>query len=564
MPLPKADLTHAQFSLLSLARMCWMHRVGILVGWSLFTALAVAIVYRLPAIYSADALVLIDAQKIPERLVPTTVSADAEDRLASISQEILSNTRLKKIIDDYDLYREERKTRPLDEIVQKMRGDIASHVKLERGWGNNKPDAFRVGYEGKDPAVVAQVANQLANLFIEENLRSREGQAEGTSEFISTQVVEAKKKLDALETTIREFKSAHNGELPEQQGALQGALNRLQMEQRSDSDAISRAEDSKATMEKTVHMAEETVAVLMRPPATRGAGAIASAMAPDGAPLPVAPRKQSEVLQEQLAGMLGHYGEEHPEMKRLRVEIAKARAAEAAAEKRPAAASSKSPGPVMAVAPDAAETSANPVEVGQARERVETLKSQIVLLDKEIASRTADQQRVLREIAEYQGKLNGVPLREQELTEIARDYEVTKVNYHSLLEKQISAEMSTDMERRQKSERFTIIDPAHVPERPSKPNRPFFITVGSLFGFVLVLTGAIGLEIRKDRLLGDWELPQGVPVLARVPRISMDEAGSAFWRWKTWGKPRRAVVASSALLVALAPVVAWLYLNHWF
>ena len=42
------------------------------------------------------------------RLVPTTVSADTEDRLATISQEILSNTRLKKIIDDYELHPRER------------------------------------------------------------------------------------------------------------------------------------------------------------------------------------------------------------------------------------------------------------------------------------------------------------------------------------------------------------------------------------------------------------------------------------------------------------------------
>ena len=128
---------------------------------------------------------------------------------------------------------------------------------------------------------------------------------------------------------------------------------------------------------------------------------------------------------------------------------------------------------------------------------------------------------------------------------------ITKVNYHSLLEKQISAEMSTDMERRQKSERFTLIDPAHIPERPSKPNRLFFITVGSLFGFVLAIAGALGVELRKDRLLGEWELPESLPVLARVPVISMTKGG--IWPWSA---TKRAAAISAAVLVSAAALAA--------
>ena len=506
-----------------------MHRWAIILGWAVLTAATVAFVYRLPAIYSAEALILIDAQKIPERFVPTTVSAETEDRLASISQEILSNTRLKKIIDDYDLYREERKSKPLDDVVQLMRKDISSHIKVERGWGNNKPDAFRVGYEGKDPALVAQVANQLANLFIEANLRAREGQAEGTSEFINMQVADAKKKLDALETAIREFKTRNNGQLPEQLPALQGYLNRLQMEQASNRDAIARAEDSKAALQRTMHLAEDTVNVLMHPQE--------APQQDDGTPAPAAivrpprPKKPSELLEEQLQTLRARYGPQHPEVKRLTGELARARQEEAQDSSEPAAVAAVPAAP-GAPARKRPMSTANAVDVGQARERVETLKSQIGVLDKEIAARQADQQRLAREIQENQQKLTEVPIREQELGQITRDYDVTKVNYHSLLEKQISAEMSTDMERRQKSERFTIIDPAHVPEQPTKPNRPFFVTVGSLFSLVLLLAGSLGLELRRDRLLGEWELPQNIAVLARVPVISMHERRRFWSGWK--------------------------------
>jgi polysaccharide biosynthesis transport protein len=567
MPPPKSENNYAQFSILSLARMCWMHRWAIALVWAAFTAATLVVVYRLPAIYAAEALVLIDAQKIPERFVPTTVSADTEDRLATISQEILSNTRLKKIIDDYDLYHEERKHMPLDEVVQKMRRDISSHLKVERGAANNKPDAFHVGYEGKDPAVVAQVANQLANLFVEENLRTREGQAEGTSEFITMQVADAKKKLDTLETAIREYKAHHNGELPEQQNALQGALNRLQMEQISNRDAIARDEESKASTERTLKMAEDTVTVLLRPPEARDNrdnNTLAAAEAA-GVRLPSSLRskKQSEILQGQLDELSARYGVQHPDVKRLRTEVARAQAAEARAE---AEEQAETPAPktnsaAVSPAPRKTPPTANPAEVGQARERVEALRSQIALFEKDIVSRQADQQRIARELGDYQGKLTNVPMREQELSQITRDYDITKLNYHSLLEKQISAEMSTDMERRQKSERFTIIDPAHVPERPSKPNRPFFITVGSLFGFVLVMVGALGVELRKDRLLGEWELPESMPVLARVPVISMAKSGA----WRKGGRGLRgASVVTAVVLAAISAAAARYYLGAGF
>jgi polysaccharide biosynthesis transport protein len=534
-----------------------MHRWSIALGWAAFTALTVAVVYRMPAIYAAEALILINAQKIPERLVPTTVSADTEDRLATISQEILSNTRLKKIIDDYALYPRERKRQPLDEVIQIMRRDISAHVRVERGWSGNKPNAFHVGYEGTDPAVVAQVANQVANLFIEENLRAREGQAEGTSEFITMQVADAKKRLDALETTIREYKSRHNGELPEQENALQGALNRLQMEQISNRDAQARAEESKATMERTLKIAEDTVAVLMKPPEARDPeDAAVIAQAGGAVDSPARPRKPSEILQEQLDKLTGRYGAQHPDVKQLKTELARARAAEAREPREDPPAAPAVAGAAPAPAPRKVAMP-NPVDVGQARERAEALKSQIGALDKEIAARKDDQKRIQRELADFQARLGNVPVREQELQQITRDYDVAKVNYHSLLEKQISAEMSTDMERRQKSERFTLIDPAHIPERPSKPNRPFFITVGSLFGFVLVVAGAMGMELRKDRLLGEWELPGSVSVLARVPVISASRGG--FW---PWSGPKRAAVISAGVAVLLAALAgARLYLG---
>lgn len=569
MPLPKAANTDPQLSLMSVARMCWIHRYGIAVAWLALTVATVAVVQRMPAVYTAESLILIDAQKIPERFVPSTVSAEAEDRLATISQQILSNTDLQRIVEEDDLYREQRARHPLDEVVQTMRADI--NVRLDRGMANTKPNAFRVSYSGTQPAVVAQVTNQLANLFIEENLRTRESQAEGTSEFVGTELAEAKKKLDSLETAIRGYKSLHNGELPEQRGALEGALERLRMEQVSAADAISRAEESKATLENTERMTQDTLDMLMRPPSTPApanapsTGASAAAAAP---PAPSGPKRQSEILQAQLEDMLGRYGEQHPDVKRLRAEIKLARAAEAreAAQaplpKGPARGAEKvtaSDTPAQALAK---AVTANPVDVGAARERMAALKSQLAVVENDIDRRKADQQRIAKEITEYQTKLTDVPMREQELDQITRDYDVTKLNYHSLLEKQLSAEMSTDMERRQKSERFTILDPAHAPQTPSKPNRMFYDATSSALILFLAITGAIGLEMRKGSLMGEWELPENIPVLARVPEIAISGGGvrlRAGWSAATW-----VIVASVALISLVGLAAARFYLGSGF
>jgi uncharacterized protein involved in exopolysaccharide biosynthesis len=257
--------------------------------------------------------------------------------------------------------------------------------------------------------------------------------------------------------------------------------------------------------------------------------------------------------------MLGRYGEQHPDVKRLRAEIKLAKAAEAreAAQaplpKDPARGAEKvtaSDTPAQALAK---AVTAYPVDVGAARERLAALKSQLAVVENDIDRRKADQQRIAKEITEYQTKLTDVPMREQELDQITRDYDVTKLNYHSLLEKQLSAEMSTDMERRQKSERFTILDPAHAPQTPSKPNRMFYDATSSALFLFLAITGAIGLEMRKGNLMGEWELPENIPVLARVPEIAISGGGvrlRAGWSAATW------VIVASVALISLAGLAA--------
>ncbi len=543
----KTSIIRAEFSPLSVARMLWKRKYSIVLIWVAVSAIGVYQVKKIPAVYSAEALVFIDSQKIPEKYVSSTVSTDVQGRFDSITQQILSRTRLTQIIRDFDLYHEQRKVRYPEEILDLMRNDI-SITPLR---GSRGPGAFQVAYQGRDPAVVAAVANRIANLYVEENLKTREVQAEGTSEFLDAQLKDAKKGLDEMEAAVSAFKARHNGELPQQEGAIASALSRLQVELQANRDELNRAQESKVLLENSLSMAQETLAVQQRALEAAAAASRASAAGPAAAPAgAAAPVRRSAELEAQLESLRLRYNDAHPEIRRMEAELRVAREEERreqAAARPQAQPAGESP---HVTAP--AEAPAVSVQLSQARERVATLRSQLTLNSQDIQNRKAEQRRILSQIEMYQERMGRLPLREQELARITRDYEISKANYRSLVDKKMSAEMASEMERRQKSERFTIGDPARVPDMPIRPNRKLYAAIVSMFGLLLGLIWGGANELRKDVLLGEWELPASVPILGRVPAMELGSDEGA-------GGKRRLLVVSSAALSVLGVLAAGIY-----
>ncbi len=527
-----------EFSPLSLLRMVWKHKLSIITIWVVLSLASLVVVFMLPAIYKAETLILVDSQKIPEKYVTSTVGTEVQDRLATISQQILSATRLQKVIQDFNLYEKERRKDAHEEIIEMMRKDI--NITIEKGWTRDRPGAFRISYQGPNPPVVAEVANRLATFYIDENLRARETQAEGTTEFIENQLQQAKKTLDELEAKVSQYKLQHNGELPQQENSLNGTLARLQLELQGNQDAINRAQQNKLSLEHALSMAEISEATLVR------ALEQAATTSTPGGPLMVAgapgapPRKKSEVLQAELASMRPRYSDDHPEIKRLRGEITRVQDLEAKEAKEAKEASEKPAPPAPPQKADAAKKNGNgaPAEPKRAvsalmrpevaqtlireQERVPGIKTQLALAERELQVRNEERQRILRNIDSYEGRLGRLPIREQEMAGVTRDYEMAKINYKSLLDKKISAEMATEMERRQKAERFTVLDAARVPEKPVSPNRPLLGGLACVVSLALGLAIAVGRELKRGAVLGDWELPDGTFILGRVPTIEIE------------------------------------------
>jgi uncharacterized protein involved in exopolysaccharide biosynthesis len=160
-------------------------------------------------------------------------------------------------------------------------------------------------------------------------------------------------------------------------------------------------------------------------------------------------------------------------------------------------------------------------ELLQVSERITTLRAQIAVANHQADSLEKERQQVTSAISDCQARINRLPLVEQEMAALKRNYEESANNYNSLLQKRLAAGMATDMERSQNSQRFTVIDPARVPEKPIKPKRLLLAAGGSFAGLIIGLLVGLAMEFRKQTFLGEWELPAGTVVLGRIPRIDM-------------------------------------------
>jgi uncharacterized protein involved in exopolysaccharide biosynthesis len=408
--------------------------------------------------------------------------------------------------------------RTREEVLEAMRHDIA--IGLERGWSANRPGAFRVSYRAFSPKIAAQVANRVGNFFITENLREREQEANGTSQFLESQLETAKTILQEQEAKLREFKVTYNGELPEQEVGMLAANGQNKAELLGIQDSIGRAQQNKLILASSLAMAEDSVSRLQDLARQRAARDSSSSVAGEaGQPAPQGPRADLERVRAKIGTFRLRYRDSHPEIQALLQEQA---ALEKAVNEEAAASAGNTPASnSKSLSTATAMVNSDPTLVTE-KEKVASLKSQIALTDREIADLEKRQERVLRDVGAVQSRMDKLPMREQQLASLTRDYEASKANYKSLLDKKLAAEMAANMERWQKAERFVMLDVARVTEKPASPNRPVFMTGGVLLSLAMAAGIAFLLESRRNVFLGEWELPAGTVVVGRVPKMLVE------------------------------------------
>jgi succinoglycan biosynthesis transport protein ExoP len=533
------------------------HRKWLVLGVTLMVSAGTAIFsHYLPNVYSSETLILVDPQKVPDAYVKSTVTGDVRNRLSTLSQQILSATRLQKIIEALNLYPEDRKKLAREDVITRMRSDISVQVVSDFG-ATQDLQAFRIGYSGKDARLVAQVTNELASLFIEENLKAREQQATGTTEFLGNQLQETRRDLEQQEAKLKDYRMRHIGEMPEQQSADLQILGQLQSQFQLEGDALNRGEQQKLALQSMMSLSAPVVD-LDDNLANRPKADVKSDLKGPEAPKQTSAAAILNNDKAKLAILLSHYTADHPDVKKLKKQIEQEEATEAT---RSAAAATALPPPI--VADDTTPQSPAPVivtkSVAQPINHVNpVIQSQLTTLDAEITRHKEEMQRLSKTVSSYQAKLSAIPLREQEITQLVRDYEISKAHYSQLLGQQLSAETATQLEIRQKGEKFEVLDPGQVAERPARPNRTMINSAGGAGGLILGILLAVGTELFGISIVSPDNVSAAVnvPVLEVIPLI--------LTRDDRRRRTKRLLVASvaSAVVTAIALGAVLFYRNQ--
>jgi succinoglycan biosynthesis transport protein ExoP len=444
-----------------------------------FFCCAVVIARRMPNIYRSQTVILVDAQQVPSSYVQSTVSTSLQDRLSTIQQQVMSPTRLANMIEKKGLFRELRSQVGDDALIAKIQKstsvDVAGHY-----------SSFRIAYQGDDPKEVAQLANELAETFITENTEARQQQFSGTAEFLDNQLQETKTQLEAKEQQLQAIKSNNANDLPEQKQFHLEALNNLRSQLAASEDRVRLAKQDKIMLESLMNTNAPTVEV-------DGGGA--------GSASPG--QKQIEKLESHLAELRAQYGPNFPDVRKAQADLDRLKKKEAAKR-----AQEPAQVPVEPVAP--AGNRRNPV-----------LESQIQKLDQDIQEQTKIQGPLQQQIDFHLSKLERVPIFEQQIAGLMRDYDSLRAHYQNLLDKKLSAQMASELESRQKGERFVILDRAPVPDEPSGPNRPLIAFGGLILGLIGGVGLAIAIEMMDLSVRSEHEASEllGIPVLAGIPQI---------------------------------------------
>lgn len=464
----------------------------ILAGTFIYAAFA-------PRLYKASTLVLVSPQKVPEAFVQSTITSGIEERLQSIAQEVMSRTRLEQVISEFRLYQKESKNLSKEQVVELMQKNILVELPTKR---KEEKSSFAISYIGKDPQVITAVANRLTSLFIEENLRLREQQAVGTTEFLSGELAASKVKLEELEAAVSQYKRSHMGELPEQLDSNLRIMEQLQNQYQRVGESLGAAQDRRlfiqkqlADLESPLTGADVVTTVKegrFRPGrvSSSATGAASSLGTEEGGTY----ESQKVALTNLLNDLRSKYTESHPDVVMTQKKLA---ALESRKEE----------------VKETYDVKKDP--------RYRELKNQLAMIDLDIKKLQGEQAGIGGQLNRYRGRIENIPSREQEMASLLREYQKMKESYETLFKKSQAAQQAENLEIRQKGEQFKIIDPARLPEKPFSPDIPKVL----LIGLALCLGCSFGMVIIREQMdttfhdAGDVEVTVGLRVIATIPRI---------------------------------------------
>lgn len=514
---PLGDMDLATFIGIARRRVYWI----ILTALGVFIATAV-FAQRLPDIFSAETVILVDSAQVPDKYIPSLNTGDIAGRLSTLQQQVLSPSRLKKLIESEGLFPEPSGKKSEAEVIRAVQNSIVVEV-VNAGVG--KMSAFKIAYSSRNRLKVARVTNQLAQMFIEENSRARVDQTQDTAEFLHDQLQETRRQLDEKDAQLRAIKAHNIMEMPESKPYHMEALANLRAQVQGIQEKIQQAQRDRS-MVQSMLLNDQQAPTVDVDNASGGGTTL----------------YQTEIqkLEAKLAQLRTRYGPSHPEVRKAKDDLdrLKARAAEESKEEASAAVE-----PVP------------PTQPAHGKRRNPVLEAQIEKLNEEIQQQTSLLEPLQAQMKFHESKLEQMPVFEQQIARLQADCDILRTQYTKLLDNEKAAELSHALEVRQKGEKFEVLDAASTPNKPAAPNRLLLCIAGAVGGLLAGFALAAMAEMNDESVRSENDATRilGKPVLTAIPQIvSVQERHRRVWR--AIGFLTGTVLASTALGLALSIV----------
>jgi uncharacterized protein involved in exopolysaccharide biosynthesis len=545
-------------------------RPASLVGGALFL-ICVAIAFSLPAIYESSATILIEQKKIPDEMIHSTVASYAETLLESVQQRVMATENIVAIIKKHKLYDEKTRAEDINALVDEFHLStvllpaVAPQVQPGSGRTAEVTYAFTVSFQYPDPALAQAVVGELANLYTRANESLRTETAANTTSFLDAEAARLQRQLAETQLKLGQLKSKYGVQI-----ADNPALNLSRFEQ---------TEREMMQVEQELRSARERRDLLQtditRTPRYRP-------VVDDSGQTMLAGSDRLAQAQQELIVARGRYSDDHPDVVRLRREIAALSggpvdqsgeasqiAGEIAVRQQELAAarqtySDSHPDVVRLQTTianlqkqlkDAAAKRSAPASMPAATNPdYLQLVTRMRSADEEISTATRRRADLAARLDEYRHGLFPSPEAEREYTDLSREYEFLQTQFSEIRTKQSQATLAQKLEAGQRGERLTVVNPPRLPTTPVKPNR---LMLGFL-GLVLALAGALGtaaLTEAMDKLVRgqkDVYALMGDAPLAIIPYIQ----NSADTRRRS--KKNTVMAASAAGAVAIVMMIIML------
>jgi polysaccharide biosynthesis transport protein len=443
-----------------------------------------ALALLLPTTYKTSTTIGVQAPAVSPNLVPGRAELNRDERLLALSQQLKSQTVLARVAREEQLVG----ARPIEQVTSELFNhmNVTPTKPIAQDGERQVLSAFEISYTDGNPERARRIADRIANVFVDEHSKSRELQAEGTSEFLSQQLQQSQQRISSLEGRLRIAKERFQGRLPEQTSANLQTVQGMRQQLESTSNSIRSEQDRLSLIERQLTAMKQ--------------GAVAVGIGTAGATTPASPQARVTALQRQLAAARTQYKDTHPEVQELERQLQMARDEAAALSKQP-------------------ESTRQELLSGDPMYQQAMEDRNLTQLRIRALQRTEAQ--LQRDIVRYQSQIEATPMVEQELSSLQREYDNEREKNKNLSERYSTALEQEQIARNRGGERFSVLYPAYLPGEPDSPNRLRILLLSIGAGFGLGLALVIGRDY-ADQSIRDARAVQDefdVPVLAEIPRI---------------------------------------------